>query len=95
MPSSLQRVGPFEPGTLTLVAVSDGTHFSYQPNGVRPRSPVPGERVRMRFTTSANAVPSGEGLVVSVVDEGHVYGPVVLVLWSVEPVRTERPLLIV
>lgn len=84
--SVLQRCGPYEPGTITLVAVDDGTHFSYRPPGQPPpRLPVPGERVRMRWTTGAGDKPCGEGLVVSVVDEKHVYGPTVMVLWSVPP----------
>lgn len=61
----LQQCGPYEPGTLTLVAVDDGAHFSYCPQGTYPRSPVPGERVRMRWTTSPTEVPSGEALVVT------------------------------
>lgn len=92
--STLQKCGPYEPGTLTLVAVEDGTEFSYCPGQVRPRLPVPGERVRMRWTTSRNEVPSGLGMVVSVQDRGGM-GPECMVLWSEEPVRTERPMLLV
>lgn len=80
----LQRCGPYEPGTLTLVAVDDGAQFSYCPGGRYPRSPIPGERVRMRWTTSAGEVPSGEGLVVSVELTAHS-GPACTVLWSVPP----------
>lgn len=86
--SVLQKVGPFEPGTMTLVAVEDGTKFSYRPPGKpAPRLPEPGERVQMLWTTGKIDSPSGEGLVVSVVDEGHVYGYAVMVLWSVQPRR--------
>lgn len=80
----LQRCGPYEAGTLTLVAVDDGTEFSYVRAGVRPRLPVPGERVRLRRTTSPGEVPSGEGIVVSVRDR-RLAGPECMVLWAVEP----------
>lgn len=83
--STLQKCGPYEPGTLTLVAISDGCHFSYVREGFKPRWPVPGEEVRMKWTTGERDVPCGLGLVVSVVDRGHVYGPEVVVLWSIEP----------
>jgi len=92
MTESLSRCGPYEPGTCSLVAVADGTEFSYQrANAPATRLPVPGERVRMRWTTSDNETPCGEGLVVSVVQEerGGIprFGPTILVLWSVEPDR--------
>lgn len=84
--SQLQRCGPYEPGTLTLVSQDDGVNFSYCPGSVRPRLPVPGERVRMRYTTSQAEKPSGDGMVVSVIDRGS-FGPECMVLWSVEPAR--------
>lgn len=82
--SVLQRCGPYEPGTATLVAVDDGVQFSYCPGGKYPRDPVPGERVRMRHHTGAKAPLEGEGLVVSVEVTAHS-GPACVVLWSVEP----------
>lgn len=82
----LQRCGPYEPGTSTLVAVNDGTHFSYCVGGRYPRSPVPGEIVRMRWTANPAEVPSGEGLVVSV-EHTQRSGPQCIVLWSVPPRR--------
>jgi hypothetical protein len=82
--STLQKCGPYEPGTLSLVAVDDGCCFSYMRDGFKPRSPVPGERVRMRWHTGDRCPLEGEGLVVSVRDTGHS-GPECMVLWSVEP----------
>lgn len=84
--SVLQRCGPYEPGTMTLVGLKDQTHFSYRPPGRDPpRLPVPGELVGFRQTTGQLDRPTGVGIVISVCDEGHVYGPAVVVLWSVIP----------
>jgi len=95
--SSLRRCGPYEPGTCTLVAVEDGTEFSYQrAHAPQARLPNPGERVRMRWTTSDSETPCGEGIVVGVLKEKPAgsnprFGHTVLVLWSVEPDRMFNP----
>lgn len=90
--STLQRCGPYEPGTLTLVSQEDGVEFSYCPGGAYPRSPAPGDKVRMRFTTSAKEVPSGDGMVVSV-RQTHS-GPECMVLWSLEPRWVNRGIVV-
>lgn len=81
---SLSTYEPFEPGTVTLVAVSDGTEFSYCHNG-KPRSPVPGEHVKMRW--HPRSALYGDGIVVSVVDRGDDWGPEITVLWAQTPIQ--------
>lgn len=90
--SRLEVCGPYERGTATLVAASDGAEFSYQ-RGFEPptRTPVPGERVSLKWTTSDDEDPTGDGIVISVEfpndPDRRVRPPSVLVLWSVEPRR--------
>ena len=80
--------GPWEPGTLTLVAVSDGTRFSYRPPGESdPRPPVVGELVTLAWSPTQlfdEAAGHEVGLIVAV-DFTPRGSPRCLVLWPGPP----------
>ena len=86
---SLRAEGPYEPGTITLVDVDTDVNLHYGGNSsvlagkVNISLAKPGMRVRKRWFPGDR--PTGEGMIVAVEDAGHVYGPIVHVLWSQEP----------
>lgn len=89
--------GPWEPGTITLVEADTDLPLHYGGNSLatdRVKKGAttniglaqPGMRVRKRWTTSPSQVKGeGEGIIVGVEDQRHVYGPVIHVLWSKQP----------
>ena len=89
--------GPWEPGTVTLVEADTDLPLHYGGNSLAKDRvkkgattniglAVPGMRVRKRWTTSPHqAKGDGEGIIVGVEDQGHVYGPTIHVLWSKQP----------
>jgi hypothetical protein len=87
---SLRAEGPWEPGTVTLVDADSDINLHYGGNSLRTPGKKtnlsraePGMRVRKRWFPGDLA--TGEGLIIAVEDNGHVYGPTVHVLWSQEP----------
>ncbi len=83
---SLTECGPWEPGTLTLVAVSDGTRFSYRNLGVepRPRRPRPGELVNLVWSPTQAGTSHEVGVIIAV-DFTPFGSPRCLVLWPSPP----------
>jgi len=81
----LMECGPWEPGTLTLVAVDDGTRFSYRPMGLAPRQPRPGELVSLAWSPTQAGTSREIGLIIAV-DFFTPHGlPKCLVLWPGPP----------